>query len=404
MFYKNSAGALSLAAQTSCYGTHWVDWHRFPITPDTTATWTRSTTVATVTCSGHNLKTTLNCLNVTVSSATAAIVCGMKSITVIDSNTFTFTCLNAGAVSGTLTFQPFHGLIAILMNEATAETASVYTIDSGNPQFTSTGYLYMPTVGDQITFETPYHMKGHVGFPIAEAAVLTATIGNYDITYQIDKNNGAGYSASHNVYYPRAGSSGSAAAYTFTVTDATGVEVGDYVWGSNLAYNTKVTDVTGNTITVDLPNLNTISGVVRFAHLPSETGIDADLGFKLKLTIKTSTANVTAIGYLYFFSTSTEASRAAQYPLDLVPLTLTGLKNPTEVRVFNAGTTTEIVGQESVTTGTFTGYIDLAAYPTVDISILSLGYQNTRLLSQALTSTGLTIPVQQQIDRQYLNP
>lgn len=84
-------------------------------------------------------------------------------------------------------------------------------------------------------------------------------------------------------------------------------------------------------------------------------------------------------------------------------LTLTGLKNPTEVRVYNAGTTTEIAGQENVTTGTFTTGIDAASYPSVDISIISLGYQNTRLLGISMT-TDQSIPIQQVIDRQYLNP
>lgn len=81
-------------------------------------------------------------------------------------------------------------------------------------------------------------------------------------------------------------------------------------------------------------------------------------------------------------------------------LTLTNLKNPTEVRVFDVGTTTEIAGQEDVTNGTFAAGIDAATYPTVDISILSLGYQNFRLTGIDMTSSQ-TIPVVQQIDRQY---
>lgn len=84
-------------------------------------------------------------------------------------------------------------------------------------------------------------------------------------------------------------------------------------------------------------------------------------------------------------------------------LTLTGLKNPTEVRVFNAGTTTEITGQEAVTTGTYTTGIDSATYPSVDIAVLSLGYQNLRILGVSMT-TDQNIPVAQVIDRQYSNP
>ena len=84
-----------------------------------------------------------------------------------------------------------------------------------------------------------------------------------------------------------------------------------------------------------------------------------------------------------------------------VSITLTGLKNPTEIRVFNAGTGTQVAGQEDVTTGTF--QFTVAASTSVDISILSLGYQNQRILAYS-TAVDATLPVTQQLDRQYLNP
>lgn len=83
-----------------------------------------------------------------------------------------------------------------------------------------------------------------------------------------------------------------------------------------------------------------------------------------------------------------------------VAVTLTGLQNPTEVRVFSAGTTTELAGQENVTGGTFT--FGVSAGQLVDVSILSLGYQNMRLLNYSTTTT-TSIPISQVIDRQYSN-
>ncbi len=80
---------------------------------------------------------------------------------------------------------------------------------------------------------------------------------------------------------------------------------------------------------------------------------------------------------------------------------ITNLKANSEVRIFDAGTTTAIGGSESVT-GTFQTDIDADIYPTVDISILSLGYQNARFLSQTIGS-GLTIIASQVVDRQYEN-
>jgi len=83
-----------------------------------------------------------------------------------------------------------------------------------------------------------------------------------------------------------------------------------------------------------------------------------------------------------------------------VNVTLTGLKNPTEVRVFSAGTQTPLAGQEDVTLGEFT--FSVGSGVAVDISILSLGYQNMRILTYSTTSD-VTLPISQQVDRQYEN-
>jgi phosphohistidine swiveling domain-containing protein len=67
------------------------------------STFTRATTVATITTpSAHGLSTG-NTVNVTVTSDALAIPVGIYTVTVLTATTFTFTCLNAGAVSGTVT-------------------------------------------------------------------------------------------------------------------------------------------------------------------------------------------------------------------------------------------------------------------------------------------------------------
>jgi hypothetical protein len=81
-------------------------------------------------------------------------------------------------------------------------------------------------------------------------------------------------------------------------------------------------------------------------------------------------------------------------------LILTNLQNPTEVRVFEAGTTNEVAGQENVTTGTFSTVIQVNA---VDISVLSLGYLNIKL-KDVVTTSDRSIPIAQTVDRQYENP
>jgi hypothetical protein len=115
-----------------------------------------------------------------------------------------------------------------------------------------------------------------------------------------------------------------------------------------------------------------------------------------------SAAIATAVavsGYQSWFIAVTVDVAAATTP----SLILTGLKNPSEVRIFEAGTTTELAGQENITSGTFSWQYDPESVTSVDIAILSLGHLNIRLTGQALGVNDITIPIQQQIDRQYQN-
>lgn len=79
-------------------------------------------------------------------------------------------------------------------------------------------------------------------------------------------------------------------------------------------------------------------------------------------------------------------------------LTVSGLAANTEVRVFEAGTTTEIAGNESVT-GDF---ITSLQTNSVDLSILNLDFQNIRV-KNVDTTTDAFVPIVQRVDRQYLN-
>ena len=80
-------------------------------------------------------------------------------------------------------------------------------------------------------------------------------------------------------------------------------------------------------------------------------------------------------------------------------LTLTGLQLNSEIRVYQAGTTTELAGVENSGT-TFSAIISVSS---VDIVVHSLGYEYQRV-EGADTSANLTLPIQQQIDRNYRNP
>lgn len=398
MLNATTKGLLStpaLTAQTSVYGTHFIDYYTAG-TPANIAgvSWSRTTTTATITSASHGLRTG-DLINVTVTSDTAAIVLGQKTITATTSNAFTFTCLNAGATSGTLTFVPLNSRVAIQMNEATSETSSQVSLANG-AAFTSAGSLYMPVIGHQADFICPYLIAGHSSFPISEAVMAGGTIGNYDIKYSLD--GGVTY---HNLFYPRAGGGGSAASTNVTMTSTTGVEAGDYVFGTGIAPNARVTSITdGTTVVVNIANTGAVSGVLRFNHLPFETVADPAVGFPLRLRITTSTTNATAITSLYFFTNSTSTSRQAVYPLDTNTVTFTGLQTGTDVVVLTAGTTT-ILAQQNANPGTTYDYTYSGAQ-TVDVGFIKQGYVPLYIRNLALGTTNSSIPVAMTADRNFI--
>ncbi len=315
----------ALTAQTSTYGTHFLDTYTTNQPANISGvSWSRATTVATVTSTAHGLRVGDTIL-VTVTSSAAAIVLGVKTLTQITAvaspvntaNTFQFTCLNAGSTSGTLTFVPINGRVALQMNESTSDTSSQVAL-GGTAAFTSAGGLYMPVVNDNVTFTYPYNLKGHGSFIAAEAVMAGGTLTNYDVTYSVN-----GGSTFKNLSYPRAGGGGTSGQTNVTMTSTTGVAQNDYVFGTNIAPLAQVQSITnGTTIVVTIANIGTVSGTLRFNQLPNET-ISASSGTPLKVKISTSTTNATAITSLYMLTNATSTHRAATYPLDTVSVTVT---------------------------------------------------------------------------------
>lgn len=398
----------ALTAQTNpVYGSHWHDFYTTDCPANVAGvSWTRSTTTATITSTDHGLRTGDRVV-VTVTSSAAAIVLGVKSITATTKDAFTFTCLNAGSASGTLTMVAENGKIAIAMNETTAESAAQVTFDAGAPNFTASGTLYMPVIGDQVTFDTPDYVLGHDSFPIDEAVMAAGTITNHDVTYAID--HGSGYSSYKNLSYPRAGGGGANASTTVTMTSTTGVAVDDYVFGTNIAPLAKVVSVdSGTNITVSIANVGTVSGLLRFNQLPNEAPAPST-GFRLKVRVKTTTTNVAAFSSLYVWTNSSWADRAHQYVLDTVPLTVTvrdvETGDPVEnARVFIEATTggpapdgTDILTGLTDAAGVLTGvteYIDQPVVGKVRRATVADGtLYKSAVISDTITDTGLSITV-----------
>lgn len=218
-------------------------------------------------------------------------------------------------------------------------------------------------------------------------------------------NTGSGYGGTwRNLSHSMVDGATTSGSPTITMLSTAGVSAGDYIYGIGVGVDAKVLSVDSATqITATVNSVATGTNLLlQFNNLPNEV-IDPAIGFTLKVSFTTETPGSTVVvTYLTIPTITTAAAQDNLYPLDTTTLTLTGLKNPTEVRVYAAGSTTEIGGQETITSGTFTTQIDAGTYPSVDISIISLGYQNTRLLGISV-ATDTSIPVQQIVDRQYAN-
>lgn len=195
---------------------------------------------------------------------------------------FTNSLTAASAVYGTHWLDVFTsttaGRLYVRLNEPNAATEDYVTLTDG-AAFTGAGSLYMPTIGMTATFEMDYYAIGHTGFQNSALVMAGGTVGNYRFEYAIDKNDGSGYS-------------------TMTSSSYTAAQLG-----------------------------TALNGL---------TGIDASLGFKLKLKVTTGTTNTTAITSMYLLTDSSTTAQDYQYPLDVVPVSVTVLDQDTGSPIENA--------------------------------------------------------------------
>ncbi|HRY42277.1 MAG TPA: hypothetical protein P5153_17215 [Candidatus Krumholzibacteria bacterium] len=385
-----------VGAGAAVYGSHWSFGKLSEAASQTTASWSRTTTTATFTVTGHGLLPGDEIL-ITNSNSTAAIPNGRYAITTLGTtNTFTITCVNAGNATGTADYTVVKGRIVVMMNEQTAASAGTYTLDVGAPKFTSAGTLVVPAVNDQITWATPDWIYNFNGFPIHGPIFsgTNITLSSHEAYYALDT--GSGYGSFKQLMFPRAGGGGSNGSTNITMTDTTGVVVGTYIFGTNVAYGAKVQSITnGTTIVATIANIGTVSGILRFSDLPNET-VSAT-GFKMKVRLKTVAAAATTS----FSSIQINAlpSGSNEYVLDQNTVTFTGLPTGCDAVVLTAGTST-ILDQQDSMAGTTYAYT-YSGDQTVDIGFIKAGYVPFYIRNLSLTTADSSIPVALTVDRNY---
>lgn len=110
------------------------------------------------------------------------------------------------------------------------------------------------------------------------------------------------------------------------------VSIGDYVFGTNIKPNTRVTGVWPFSVMIDIPFTSVPTGTIRFSHLPLE--MIPDSGIDLWVKIRTIKANTTAITSIYANTYSSDARRQQQYPLDMSMVSVTNLVSGSRVKAY----------------------------------------------------------------------
>jgi hypothetical protein len=108
--------------------------------------------------------------------------------------------------------------------------------------------------------------------------------------------------------------------------------------------------------------------------------------------------------YITALQIATSIDQTKLYPIQRPYITLTGLQPYSEIRVYdnamNAIAGIENIGNVTTWSSQYDYYGDVTGY----IMIVSLGYQVLRLEDIVFGVNGVTLPVQQLLDRQYNNP
>lgn len=111
----------------------------------------------------------------------------------------------SGLVWGDIFLSASTGEIYLTLNGPPSPDGQV-VVDSGSPKFLSTDALFMWSVGDQITWTSPYFIKGH-GFPSLTVSgsapnASTGSVMSTTILATFDVDTGAGFSGVFKAYTP----------------------------------------------------------------------------------------------------------------------------------------------------------------------------------------------------------
>lgn len=339
----------------------------------------------------------------------------------IDGLTSTYTAVY-DTFFNELCFSSSTGALALSFTNSPSLSSSYYSIsssvNSSSPKFNDTGRLYMKYAGDSITFTWPHKIFGVSGFRGIRPRFNGLDTGSFvqssfGIKAEYSVDTGSGFGSFKEIIPLNLSSETLSASSGFylkiKLTAVSFMKCGTIT--SEFVIGETITGVT-SLATAIVDNIEYISGTGTTLRLSSIVGnwIPGEIIKSGATNRATNVAtNNFAIGpqvtsYISGFEFFTNVDQTVKYPTEVYSLILTGLKTNSEVRCYigvDPSTSIEIGGIES--SGTEFTLTHSSAGIAGYIQIASLGYQNITL-PWTYQNTNQTIPIQQQIDRQYQNP
>jgi hypothetical protein len=304
------------------------------------------------------------------------------------------------------------GRISVMANEPTAASASQFSTTFGTGSgYTGSGSVVLSKLTDEAVWTSPYRFYGHTAFGGGGSPGGTDTQ-NLIWEYKIDTGSGFGASWTFlaNTVRTQGDPANGATTVTVSAADLAALarqpQIGDFIQHSTfrLPQDTTITNIAGNVITVSnafISNPLGASGTISFS--PVNVAVSPTNGYLLQIRCRPTVAAATTL--TTGFSAGIQTNATAQqipHPLPGTTLTLTGIQPGSEVRIYDNTTGDELGGTESVVGSTFTLDYTISSPLSVKIVVFALQYQDLRF-EFTLTTTNASIPIQQVVDRQYLN-